>query len=212
MGRPLTVLYLLGAIGATFGPPALADHFAADQVPHETAPVQRENRANAGWPIGPFTLIDHRGEKFTQDRLKGLWTFVLFGGTRCAEPCTSALSVLAGLMKRIASTQAVRVTQVLYVSIDPERDTAQRLREYLAPFDAGFVGATGARPTLKLLVEEMGVTDTVAAASDQADAAPVGHSGSVVLIGPDGVIRVEYLPPFDTKRLTAEFLKTRAGG
>jgi protein SCO1/2 len=165
-----------------------------------SAPIQRENRAAAGWPLGSFTLIDHHGREFTERALQGKWTFVLFGDTRCAEPCGDALAALAGLRKRIAGTAAAKATQVLFVSLDLDGDTRQRLREFLARFDPAFIGATGARATLMQLVDESGVT------------VQPRPAGSLVLIGPDGVVRVEYLPPFDVKRLTAQFLRTRARG
>jgi protein SCO1/2 len=212
MDRPQGFVRRLHALSATvalsfmLGGPALAHHASTDQE------NQRENRTVAGWPVGAFTLVDHLGKEFTQDRLQGRWTFVLFGDSRCADPCTAALSALGGLVKRIAGTEATKTTQVLFISLDPERDTQLRLRQYLAPYDQHFIGATGARPILKQLADEMGAAVTVTAAPGLIPAAQSSHSGSLVLIGPDGVIRVEYLPPFDSKRLTAEFLKMRARG
>jgi protein SCO1/2 len=206
MSRTLTGARLLCALILAFGAPTLA---------HDD-PVQRSERAAAGWPVGAFTLVDHRGEQFTQDRLRGRWTFVLFGDTRCADPCTATLSALDGLVKRIAGTAAVKTTQVLFVSLDPERDTPPRLRQHLARYGERFIGASGPRSTLKQLVDETGVAVTVAAApglhAASTSTAQPTYSGSAVLIGPDGAIRVEYLPPFDIKRLTAEFLKVRVRG
>jgi protein SCO1/2 len=215
MGRALSfvrLLHALSALGVTvavnfmLGGPALADYGSTDHVQH-----QRENRTVAGWPVGAFTLVDHLGKEFKHDRLQGRWTFVLFGDSHCADPCTAALSALGGLVKRIAGTAAVKTTQVLFISLDPERDTPLRLRQYLAPYDQRFIGATGSRPILKQLADEMGVAVAVTAPGLMRPAQS-SHAGSLVLIGPDGVIRVEYLPPFDIKRLTAEFLRMRARG
>jgi protein SCO1/2 len=195
LALPLLRCCALGA--AVVFPFVAAGHGEPDGTP---APIQRENRALAGWPLGSFTLIDHQGREFTERALQGKWTFVLFGDTRCAEPCSEALAALAGVRQRIAGTAAVKATQVLFVSLDPDRDTRQRLREFLARFDPAFIGATGARKTLMQLVDETGVT------------VQPRPAGSLVLIGPDGAIRVEYLPPYDVKRLTAQFLRARARG
>jgi protein SCO1/2 len=203
----LCALSVTVALTFTLGGPALADHGSTDHVQH-----QSENRTVAGWPVGAFALVDHLGKPFTHDRLQGRWTFVLFGDSHCADPCTAALSAVGGLVKRIAGTAAVKTTQVLFISLDPERDTPQRLRQYLGPYDQRFIGATGTRPILKQLADEMGVAVAVTAAPGLMRAAQSTYGGSLVLIGPDGVIRVEYLPPFDIKRLTAEFLKMRARG
>ena len=195
--RPFLCAGALLALGFARVGPVTADHGAAAHTPE-----QRVSHRSAGWPIGPFTLSDQRGGAFTQERLQGRWTFVLLGDTHCVQACGAALSALAGLTQRIARTDAVKTTQVLFVSLDPDRDTPQRLREYLTAFDSGFVGATGSRQALEQLADEIGATGAAAAS----------YRGSLVLIGPDGVVRVEYLPPFDTKRLTAEYLKTRARG
>jgi len=169
--------------------PALAGH----------NPVQPVNRSVAGWPVGDFALTDDRGQPFTQDRLRRRWTFVVLGDTQCAEPCAAPLAALAGMRRRIAGTEALKTTQVVFVSLDPQRDTGQRLRGYVARFDGSFVGATGAKATLASLADDLGLRGE----------APAQH-GALVLVGPDGAVRAQYLPPFDVRLLTADYLKTRA--
>src|SRR5262245_10551554 len=120
---------------------------AADDGLEHVGP-QHVNRAHAGWPIDDFTLTDQQGDPFTLRRLQGRWTFVTFGDTRCGEPCTAALSAAQGLTQRILRTEAVLTTQVLFVSLDPTGDKPPQLRQYLAPYDKHFVGATGSWSTL----------------------------------------------------------------
>ena len=165
--------------------------------------TQHTNRAASGWPVAPFVLQDHHGAALTQARLHGQWTFVLLGDTRCAQPCTDVLAVLAGLRERIARTEALKTTQIIFLSLDPARDTPERLRAYLAAFDASFIGGTGPEPVLRQLVDDLALArDTAQEAGD--------HHGALVLIGPDAMVRVEYLPPYDVKLLTADYLITRA--
>jgi protein SCO1/2 len=182
---------------------------AITEVRADHAETQRVSRLAAGWPIDAFTLVDQRGEPFTQQQLQGRWTFVLLGDVRCGEPCTSALSTLAGMYRRIARTEAMKTTQVLFISLDPERDTATQLRKYLAPFDERFIGAIGSRQTLRRLTDDMGVSARVLAQPRSISAGSNNYSGSLLLIGPDGSVRSEFLPPFDLLLLTAEYLKTR---
>jgi len=189
-------LWLLAA-----GPilPALAHHGES----------QRVNLALQGWPVDSFTLVDQSGKAFTQKRLQGQWTFVLFGDTHCAQPCTAALSALAAMHQRIAPTKAIKTTQVLFVSLDPERDTPEILRRYLASFDERFIGARGSWQTLERLTEDLGISVRKPLhPASRVDS--TSYAGSLVLIGPDGVVRAELLPPFDALLLTAEYLKTRA--
>jgi protein SCO1/2 len=197
---------LLCIVAVLSAAPALADHGS----------VQKHNRAAAGWPLPTFALVDHRGGPFTDRNLQGRWSFLLFGDLRCGEPCNAALAALRGMTERIARTQAVKQVQVVFISLDPERDEPSALRRYLSEFGAHFIVVTGPRATLQQLVEETGVgagiRETGGIEPAGALSAAPRYSGSLLLIGPDGVIRIEFLPPFDVKRLTAEFLKIRARG
>jgi protein SCO1/2 len=195
MGRIAVALSHLVCVLAALASPAHADQKADPQAP------QKINRSLDGWPVDKFTLVDHHGKAFTPERLRDRWTFVLFGDTRCAAPCDAALAAMKGVSERIMRTDAILSMQVLFVSLDPARDTPELLRKYLAPYDRHFIGATGAPLELKHFAEELG------------HPAPTGdrrYLGTLVLIGPNGLARAEYLPPFNVPRLTADYLKMRA--
>ena len=168
--------------------PAYAHHEASHQ------PVER---GLEGWPIAAFTLTDQHGAKLTQERLLGRWTFVLVGDTRCAQRCTAGLDALHGVAKRIWESDAILTMQVLFVSLDPQRDTPQALKAYLEPYDKRWIGATGAPPTLARLADDL-------------DLAGKAHGASLALVGPQGFLHRVYPAPYDVPRLTADFLKARA--
>ncbi|HSI60788.1 MAG TPA: SCO family protein [Ideonella sp.] len=173
--------------------PALAHHQRTQHV----------NRTAKGWPLAPFVLQDHQGAPLTEARLRGQWTFVLLGDTRCGAPCAEVLGVLAGVRQRIARTEALKTTQVIFLSLDPAHDTPGQLRSYLAEFEPAFIGATGPEAVLRQVVDDLALArDTAQAAND--------HRGALVLIGPDAMLRVEYLPPYDIKLLTADYMITRS--
>lgn len=184
---------LTAALAATLAASALADHAEPQQI----------DRALEGWMVGDFTLVDQQGNAFTQEHLKDRWTFLLLGDTRCADPCRAALSALAGMRKRIAKTEVAKITQVLFVSLDPQDDSPERLRRYLAPFDSQFIGASGSRENLARLSEDLTPPEAQTGARTSA--------GSLWLVGPDRYVRGEFLPPYDALQLTARFLKTRIG-
>jgi len=185
--------FATAALAATLAAPALADQ----------AEPQRVDRALEGWMVGDFTLVDQHGNAFTQERLKDRWTFLLLGDTRCTDPCLAALSALAGMRQRIARTEVAKITQVLFVSLDPQRDSPEKLRRYLAPFDPHFIGASGSRENLARLSEDLTPPEAQPGARTSA--------GSLWLVGPDRYVRGEFLPPYDALQLTARFLKTRIG-
>lgn len=172
---------------------AFADHQRSQPV----------NRAAKGWPLAPFQLQDAEGTPLTRTQLLGRWTFVLLGDTRCEPPCREALAALAGLRERVARTEVWRDTQLVFVSLDPAHDTPARLRSHRASMLAGVLVATGTPAMLHQLVDDLALARH--AVDTTAD-----PRGALVLIGPDAVLRVEYLPPFDVKLLTADYLITRA--
>ena len=125
------------------------------------AEAQRFSRELDGWAVASFTLTDQHGQALTEQRLRGNWTFMLFGDTTgCAQRCDAALSALAGLSKRIERADVMQTTQVVFISLDPQRDTPARLRDYLASFDPRFVGGTGAPSMLHRLADELSVKAT----------------------------------------------------
>jgi protein SCO1/2 len=169
---------------------ALAAPALGDRLP------QQVNLASAGWPLGDFALTDQHGASFTQDSLRGRWTLLLLERSRCGAPCEAALAALAGLFSRIHATQAVQTMQVVLVL--PDGESPERLAPYLAHFDPRFIGALGSRRTLQGIADDLGV------------ASPDAGAGSIWVIGPDGILRAELLPPYDVRLLTAEVMKTRS--
>ena len=175
--------------------------FCASALAHHDKPSPLKfDRSADGWPVPDFSLVDQHGDALTRHRLLGQWTFVLFGDTHCAAACTDGLSTLSALRARIARAQVVHSTQLLFVSLDPTRDDALRLKAYLAPYDSELVGATGSAQMLATVADEFGVRTR-----DQA-----GYSGALVLVGPEGLVRAVYLPPYDVRLLTADYLLKRA--
>ncbi len=175
-------------------------------VSADTRSPQRVTRVNGGWPLDAFKLVDQNGRKFTHEQLRGQWTLVLMGDTRCGERCAAPLSALTGMYERIARTQKLQTTQVLFVSV--AGDSPEQLRQYLAPFDQHFLGVTGTPKTLTKLAEDLGISESLPASL----VLPNGdYPGVLSVVDPEGVVWGQYLPPFDVKLLTARYLKTRVG-
>jgi protein SCO1 len=90
---------------------------------------------------GPFSLVNHRGERVTQDTFKGKPTAYFFGFTHCPEVCPTTLFEMSQHLKDLGP-DADRLN-VVFVTVDPERDTLDVLRTYLESFDPRIVGLTG---------------------------------------------------------------------
>lgn len=90
---------------------------------------------------GNFALVDHAGNAVTDETYRGKWLVVFFGYTFCPDVCPTTLTTVSDAIDHLG-TRASQV-QPLFITVDPQRDTVQRMAEYLAAFDAGIVGLTG---------------------------------------------------------------------
>jgi len=107
-----------------------------------------------------------------------------FGFTSCPEVCPTTLATLAQARKRLGA-QGEQL-QVVYVTVDPERDTVDRMRAYLHGFDATFVGGTGTPAQLAGVRKNYGV---MAERKPLGDSYTVAHSSSVYVIDQKGLLR-----------------------
>jgi protein SCO1/2 len=92
---------------------------------------------------GPFRLTDQHGRRVDQTLLRGKWTLVYFGYTFCPDVCPATLSNLAAALDRLGPRSAA--VQVVFITVDPRRDTPQQLESYLTSpsFPKGTIGLTG---------------------------------------------------------------------
>ncbi|NLH82314.1 MAG: SCO family protein [Phyllobacteriaceae bacterium] len=127
--------------------------FAALREP-ATTPKQADASALA--PVagigGDFALVDQSGKPFTQADLKGHPSLVFFGYTFCPDVCPTTLLEAEGWMKELGP-DADRL-KVVFVTVDPERDTSEKLKDYLGSFDPRFVGLTGPRPAIDRILKD----------------------------------------------------------
>ncbi len=97
--------------------------------------------ALAGAIGGPFQLVDQNGETFTDADLKGKWSLVYFGYTHCPDACPTALNDISIALSQLGPKRdAVRP---VFITVDPERDTPESLKEYVTSFDAPILALTG---------------------------------------------------------------------
>ena len=131
-----------------------------------------------------FSLQSSAGGELTLARHQGKVVLLGFGFTSCPEVCPTTLAVLAQARKRLG-LQGEQV-QVIYITVDPDRDDAARMRGYLAGFDPTFLGGTGKPEQLTAVRQKYGVTAERKAVGNSYS---VGHSSSVYLIDRKGSLR-----------------------
>ena len=91
---------------------------------------------------GPFNLVDHNGRAVTQDSFKGKPTLIYFGFTYCPDVCPTSLLLMENAIEKLGPDAAKKVNLV-FITIDPERDTPKLLKGYVENFGPTFIGLTG---------------------------------------------------------------------
>jgi protein SCO1 len=154
-------------------------------------------------PLPPLALVDQDNRPFGAERLHGGWSFVFFGFTSCPDVCPVTLSALAQTRKLLADLPQTSRPQVVMISVDPQRDTPERLAGYVRAFDPAFVGATGTKAAIDELAQRMGVL--VATRPLDGDNYTVDHTTSVFLVDPNGALRALFSAPHTPKLIAEDY-------
>jgi protein SCO1/2 len=164
--------------------------------------------------LAPVSLVDERGQKFAPADFAGHWSFLYFGYTYCPDACPLALVELATLKKRLAEEQPNASTAYYLISVDPARDTPERLHEYVTYFDPSFHGLTGSVADLKTLAEQTGSVFFIPE-GQKTDSYLVSHSSNITVLDPDGRLYAVFTSPHEPAQLATDFgklLTYRNGG
>ena len=182
----------------------VAAMFMVPRAPSPTAAatVLPEPRA-----LPEVDLVDAHGSRFDLDAFRGRFSLLYFGFTQCPDVCPLTLKVLADAHAKLNERAPQAVPQVVFVSVDPERDTPAAIAQYLDHFDASFVGATGSDARLAPLVTALGVTVEKHHHGD--DHYSVTHNDTVYVIGPDAQLIAVASGPHDAATLASDYIKIR---
>ena len=149
-------------------------------------------------PKPSFTLDAADGRSFDfRAETDGYPTFLFFGYTSCPDVCPVHMASLAAVRRDLPS-ELQRSMKVVFVTTDPERDTPERIRSWLANFDPDFVGLTGDKVVVDSIQLSLGLPPSIYEEPDENGFYIVGHASQVLAFSPDGSIRVIY--PFGTRQ------------
>lgn len=141
-----------------------------------------------------FSLEGSNGKKLNLRDHLGKVVILQFGFTFCEEVCPVTLARLTEVYKKLGS--AAGEVQLIYVTVDPKRDNAERLREHLEAFNPSFLGATGTPEELAAVRKAYGVVAEQVVSKNKALGYEVNHSSSIYLVDRQGKVRG--LVPFGT--------------
>jgi len=145
-------------------------------------------------PLPEFSLLDHEGAPFDRERLVGRTSLLFFGFTHCPDICPATLELLASARRELAagSTAESRLPQIVFVSVDPERDTPERLAAYVGHFGPGTIGVTGSEEKLRALTEPLGIWFEK---QPMGDGYTVSHSTAVLVVDPQARLQALFASP-----------------
>ncbi len=137
-----------------------------------------------------FTLTDQHGQPFRLSEQRGRVVLLYFGYTHCPGACPLTLSKWTHIREALGA-DAERV-RFIFITVDPERDTSQRLQQHLATFNADFVGLTGTQVELESVYAAYGVFREKASRGAKGKGYLVNHNTSAFVIDPEGLWRLRH--------------------
>ena len=157
-----------------------------------------------------FELVDQQRRPFDLERLKGKWSLVFFGYTFCPDICPTTLATIGRVIKQLqADPQDHSGIQVMFVSVDPQRDTPEVMEKYLKYFNETFQGVTGAQPDIDSLTRQFGagyIHEPETAAGQYL----VSHTSSIFLVDPRGRLLAAFSPPHDPDTIAGQLRQIRS--
>lgn len=200
-----TVYVLVAALAAALGLLAAQFHFGKP--------------ATARWPqtqavrlfdppreLPAFSLRQSDGTRLVPGELKGHWTLVFLGFTHCPDICPTTLAQMAQAQKQWATIPESTRPRVLFVSVDPERDTPDRIGEYAHAFHRDTLAATADLPALENFARSLSMVFAKVAPVEgaPADQYSVDHSATMAVLDPQGRMSGILQPPLDAKAIAAD--------
>ncbi len=206
------LLIVMAALAAGLGlwaaQVAFSGRFAASSPAVATAPaidpaqLSAVRLFSAPRELPDFSLEQSDGSTLTQAELRGRWTVVFLGFTHCPDLCPTTLSELAQAQKLWAPMAEATRPRVLFVSVDPARDTAAKTGEYAAYFHPDTLAATAQEPALQAFASSLGLVymKVETTGGDYT----MDHSTPLVLLDPQGRQAGLIRPPFVPADIAAD--------
>lgn len=153
-----------------------------------------------------FALRQSDGTQLVGGELKGHWTLVFLGFTHCPDICPTTLAQLAQAQQQWEALPATTRPRVLFVSVDPERDSADRVGEYAHAFHRDTIAATADLPQLEGFTRSLSMVFAKAPAPDgaPADQYSIDHSASMAVLDPQGRMAGVVVPPFSPAAIAGD--------
>lgn len=176
-----------------------------------TAEPEKALLLDAPRMLPEIRLVDQNGQAFGNERLYGRWSFVFFGFTNCPDVCPTALFTLDRALDELGDLPADERPGVIMISVDPARDTPEKLASYVPYFDPDFLGVTGDLPEIQRLTNAIGVAFAYTPRPGTPDGYTVDHTASIFLLDTQGRLAAIFSSPHDAGSIARDFRRIRGG-
>ncbi len=199
MKRTSLILTLVGIVAAIAGALLARSVFQNPSTPLalKVGTVLQPPRA-----LPNFAFVDHNGQRFDNERLRGRWSLVFFGFVNCADICPTTLTVIGSTVKAVADLPVAQRPQAVFVSVDAKRDTPEVLKAYVKNFAPALIGVTGAQADLDAFTKALGIPSAIRPLES---GYAVDHSAAILAINPQGEWRALFSPPHTVAALARDY-------
>lgn len=143
-------------------------------------------------PVPSFELVDNQGNVFSETKLKGHWSLLFFGFSRCKMVCPLTMSVLKQVYEQLPPAKR---PQIIFISVDPEHDSIQELNQFVHQFNEHFIALRGPMSVINSLQKQLHIT---------VSASPMSHGTEILLINPEARIQAYFYYPIATRELVTD--------
>ncbi len=155
-----------------------------------------------------FSLLDHNNVQFTTENLKGKWSMVFFGFTYCPDICPTTMALLNRFYTKQLEGDFGSDLQVVMVSVDPARDTPEKLLDYVSFFNREFIGVTGEFLELHRFATQLNIPfKKVPGGGENYQ---VEHSGNIAILNPQGHYVGFFRAPHEVSKLDLAYTSIRS--
>lgn len=189
---------------------ALWLHFTRHSKQENTSHLQQGTAFPAAIALEAFQLTDGNNKPFTNKNLKGHWSLFFFGFTRCPKVCPTTLSILNKAYQILEKADPNNLPHVVFISVDPKRDSPKATMQYAKRFNKHFIGVTGNKASIDGLTKNLGIMHAVAQKSGE-PGYQINHSGTIIVINPKGQWAGILMPPFNANVMANDFMAMQGG-
>ena len=157
-------------------------------------------------PLPDFKLQNGEQQSFSKQDLKDHWSLLFFGYTNCPDICPNTMMVMKQFLQQLQQQQVkTDALHIIFVSVDPERDTPELLQEYVAYFNDDFIGLTGSISEIEKLSRKLGILYGYEDPDPKTGNYIVNHSAQIIVINPAAQFHAVLPPPHEAGIIAQDF-------